>query len=282
MNTQDREGERDYFCARSCQAAIDWLGQNLNSTPFMLWIDMFDPHEPWDAPPRFQKMYRAKYPYERYLFGYGVRNKDIRPDDLPVIRDLYAAEVTFSDYCIGQLLKSIEQMGLMDDTLIVFSTDHGTHLGEEGCVQKTPGLLNACVTHIPLIIKHPDTALAGKRVDGLVSAVDFMPTFLALLGIDDHKHMDGQNMWKLVTQEAASIHDNVYTVFQRFGAIHNLDWHYFQHTRGKDPGKGPCLYNLRSDPKQTKNIIGEFPDVARSLRETLQKHLEIEIPPMGV
>ena len=282
MNTQDRKGEKDYFCASSCQAAIDWLGQNLNSTPFMLWIDMFDPHEPWDAPPRFQKMYRAKYPYERYLFGYGVRNKDIQPDDLPVIRDLYAAEVSFSDYCIGQLLTSIEQMGLLDDTIIVFSTDHGTHLGEEGCVQKTPGLLNACVTHIPLIIKHPDTTFSGKRVDGLVSAVDFMPTFLAMLGIDDHKRMDGRNMWRLVTREAPSIHDNVYTVFQRFGAIHNLDWHYFQHIRGKDPGKGPCLYNLRDDSKQTKNVIGEFPDVASSLRGALQKHLKIEIPPIGV
>jgi arylsulfatase A-like enzyme len=93
MNTQDRRGEEDYFCARSCKAAADWLERNAGNKPFMLWIDMFDPHEPWDAPPRFQKMYRAEYPYERYLFGYGVRNADIRPDDLPVIRDLYAAEV---------------------------------------------------------------------------------------------------------------------------------------------------------------------------------------------
>ncbi len=278
MNTQNRQGEKDYFCARSCQAAMEWLEQNINNKPFMLWIDMFDPHEPWDAPPRFQKMYRAEFPYQRYLFGYGVRNADIRPEDLPIIRDLYAAEVTFSDYCIGQLLKSVEQMGLMDDTIIVFSTDHGTHLGEEGCVQKTPALLNACVTHIPLIIRHPDTKFAGKRVDGLVSAVDFMPTFLAMLGVEDHKNTDGQNMWKLATGEAPTIHDNVYTVFQRFGAIHNLDWHYFQNVAGKDQGKGPCLYNLRNDPKQTKNVIKEFPDVARSLRKALQDHLKIEIP----
>jgi len=282
MNTQDRNGPKDYFCARSCRAAMDWLEQNMDNKPFMLWIDMFDPHEPWDAPPRFQKMYRDKYPYERYLFGYGVKNADIRPEDLPVIRDLYAAEVTFSDYCIGQLLKSIEQMGLMDDTIIAFSTDHGTHLGEEGCVQKTPGLLNACVTHIPLIIKHPDKKFAGKRVEGLVSAVDFMPTFLALLGIDDYKNMDGRNMWQLVTQKVPALHDNVYTVFQRFGAIHNLNWHYFQNIRGKDPGKGPCLYDLKNDPKQTKNVIEELPEVAKDLRRKLQNHLKIEIPPLKV
>lgn len=280
MNTQDRKGAEDYFCARSCKAAMDWLEQNLNNKPFMLWIDMFDPHEPWDAPARFQKMYRDQYPYERYLFGYGVRNSDIRPDDLPVIRDLYAAEVTFSDYCIGRLLKRVEQLGLMNDTVIAFSTDHGTHLGEEGCVQKTPGLLNGCVTHIPLIIRHPDKKFAEKRVDGLVSAVDFMPTFLALLGIDDYKNADGKNIWEMVSGKVPSLHDDVYTVFNTFGAIHNLDWHYFQHIRGSDKGKGPCLYDLKNDPNQTRNVVKDFPEAAKDLRKKLQSHLKIEIPPL--
>ncbi|MBC8471280.1 MAG: sulfatase [Planctomycetes bacterium] len=280
MNTQDRKSQEDYFCARSCRSAMDWLEQNAGGNPFMLWIDMFDPHEPWDAPLKFQKMYRNEYPYERYLFGYGVRNADIRPEDLPVIRDLYAAEVTFSDYCIGHLLKRVEQLGLMENTIIVFSTDHGTHLGEEGCVQKTPALLNACVTRIPLIIKHPDNRFAGKRVDALVSAVDFMPTFLPLLGIDDYKNMDGQNMWPLVTGEISSLHENVYTVFNKYGAIHNLNWHYFQNVAGKNPGKGPCLYDLKSDPEQTKNVIRQFPKVAKDLRNKLQSHLKIKIPPL--
>jgi arylsulfatase A-like enzyme len=282
MNTQDRETEEDYFCARSCSAAIDWLEKNTSSSPFMLWIDMFDPHEPWDAPARFQRMYRDEYPFERYLFGYGVRNGDIRPDDLPVIRDLYAAEVTFSDYCIGRLLKRVRQLGLMDNTIIAFSTDHGTHLGEQGCVQKTPALLNACVTHIPLIIRHPHRSLAGKRIDGLVSAVDFMPTFLALLGIDDYEDMDGRNAWDLVTGRAASLHENVYTVFNRFGAVHNLNWHYFQNIRGDDPGKGPCLYNLEADPGQTRNVIRRFPKIADDLRDKLRSHLKIEIPPLNL
>jgi arylsulfatase A-like enzyme len=282
MNTQDRKSEEDYFCAQSSSEAMKWLERNTHSKPFMLWIDMFDPHEPWDAPPRFKKMYRDEYPYERYLFGYGVKNADIREEDLLIIRDLYAAEVTFSDYCIGRLLKRVEELGLMDDTIIVFSTDHGTHLGERCCVQKTPGLLNACVTHIPLIIKHPDKQFASKRVEGLVSAVDFMPTFLAMLGIDDYKNVDGQNIWKLSAGQASSVHDNVYSVFNNFGAIHNLDWHYFQNVRGKNVGKGPCLYNLKTDPAQTRNVIKEHLDIARDLRKKLQNHLQINIPPLTI
>jgi arylsulfatase A-like enzyme len=282
MNTQDRRGEKDYFCAQSCEAAALWLEQNRRSKPFMLWIDMFDPHEPWDAPPQFQKMYRDEYPYERYLFGYGVRNRDIRPEDLPVIRDLYAAEVTFSDYCIGRLLDRIEQMGLLDDTVIVFSTDHGTHLGEEGCVQKTPGLLNACVTHIPLIVRHPDRHFAGQRVDGLVSAVDYLPTFLSLVGIRDHPNLDGQDVWKLATGEAAAVHKEVCSVFENFGAVHNLDWHYFQNVRGSNRGKGPGLYHCKDDPLHTKNVLRDFPEVAKQLRSQLENHLKIEIPPLRV
>jgi len=278
MNTQGRKSEEDYFCARSCRAAMDWLERNINNKPFMLYIDMFDPHEPWDAPPRYQKMYRDEYPYERYLFGYGVGVQDIRQDDLPVIRDLYAAEVTFSDYCIGRLLERIDELGLKDDTIVAFSTDHGTHLGEEGCVQKTPALLNACVTNIPLIIRHPDKKFAGKHIDGLASAIDFMPTFLPLLGIDDYQDMDGENMWRLVTGEVPAIHDNVYTVFRNFGAIHSLDWHYFQNVRGKDIGKGPCLYDLKNDPNQAKNVIKEFPDIAKDMRAKLENHLKVELP----
>jgi arylsulfatase A-like enzyme len=280
MNTQDREGPKDYFCAQSCKAAVDWLEHNSKNKPFMLWIDMFDPHEPWDAPPRFQKMYREEYPYERYLFGYGVRNQDIRPEDLPVIRDLYAAEVTFSDYCIGRLLEQIGQMGLMDDSVIVFSTDHGTHLGEEGCVQKTPGLLNRCVTHIPLIIRHPDRSFAGKRIDGLVNAIDFLPTFLSLLGIKDYKNVDGQDMWKLATAELPAIHEEVYSVFGNFGAIHTLDWYYFQNIGGRNAGKGPCLYDVKNDPFQTGNVLRDFPEVAMQQRNKLENHLKIKIPPL--
>ena len=63
-------------------------------------------------------------------------------DDIPVIKDLYAAEVTFTDYAICRFLKSIKEMGLMENTIVIFTTDHGTHLGEEGCVQKTSALLN--------------------------------------------------------------------------------------------------------------------------------------------
>ena len=277
MNTQDRRSEEDYFCAQSFGAGVRWLKQNKNGKPFMLWIDTFDPHEPWDAPKRFQKMYYNKYPFEQFLFGYGVRLKDIRSEDLPIIRALYAAEVTFVDYCIGRFLERVRELGLMDNTIVVFSTDHGTHLGEEGCVQKTAGLLNCCVANIPLIVRHPDPQFAGKRIDALVGAEDYMPTFLNMLDVKGPKEMTGSNFWKIVAGETESIHDSVFTGYGNFAAVHDHKWHYFQNIKGKNPGKGPALYELKSDPRMTRNVVKEYPDIVAEMRRRIGKRFEVTL-----
>ncbi|MBC8231800.1 sulfatase [bacterium] len=277
MNTQDWQAEEDYFCAQSFRAGMRWLERNVGSKPFMLWIDTFDPHEPWDAPKRFQEMYYDNYPCERFLFGYGVRGQDIQSDDIPAIKGLYAAEVTFVDRWIGRFLEKVQDLGLMDDTIIAFSTDHGTHLGELGCVQKTPGLLNSCVAQLPLIVRHPDSQFSGKRVDALVNAVDFMPTFLSMLGVEEPKEMTGKNCWKLATGETDAIYERVFTGFGPFAAVRDLQWHYFQHIKGQNPGKGPCLYDLTNDPEETTNVAEEHPDVVAQMRSYMEERFEVNL-----
>ena len=166
----------------------------------------------------------------------------------------------------------------MEDTIIVFSSDHGTHLGEEGCVQKTPGLLNSCVARLPLIVRHPDTSFAGKRIDALVSAVDFAPTFLDMLGVEGKPEMDGENFWRLATGEAESIHDRVFVQFGNFAAVRDGRWHYFQHTKGKNRGKGPCLYDLQNDPDEKVNVYKEHPDIVGEMRAHLERRLGFSLP----
>ena len=278
LNTSQRQSEADYFCAQTCQAAVKWLEQNKeNNTPFMLFMDMFDPHEPWDAPARFQKMYRKKYSFDRYIFGYGVNPKDVRPEDIPELIDLYSAEVTFMDHCIGDFVKNIKRLGLWENTIIAFSTDHGTHLGEEGCVQKTAGLLNSCVARVPLIIRHPQAGFAGKRVDALTSHLDFMPTFLALLGISGYDKMDGKNMWPLVTGEKKQIHEQVIVGYGNFGAVRTPSWHYFQKVWGDNPGHGPALYDLTKDYGELENVVTQQPALVAEMKKKLAATFEVEL-----
>ena len=276
LNTQHRTGEEDYFCARSCRAAAGWLEQNKdNDGPFMLFIDMFDPHEPWDAPPRFQKMYRDKYPRQRYIFGYGVDHKDVRQEDIPILIDLYSAEVSFIDHCIGQLIDQVKRLGLWDNTIIAFSTDHGTHLGEQGCIQKQARLLNSCVARVPLIIRHPDESPGGKRIPALTSHLDFMPTFLYLLGVEGYTDTDGRNMWDLVTGASSEIHKHVITGFKNFGSVHTLKWHYFQNVWENDPGLGPALHDLEKDPGEETNVVGQHPRTVAEMKNLMQKAFQL-------
>ena len=284
MNTQYFERDDDWFAGQTVTASIEWLKRNATNRPFMLWIEMFDPHEPWDAPPRFQKMYRDDYGYERYLFGYGVQGGNSpsgKPDftpHLPVLRDLYAAEVSYVDYCMGRLMEAMEQMKLLDDTIVVFTTDHGTHLGEGGYVQKQPALLNSLIMHLPLMIRHPERSTAGRRVEEIVSAIDFAPTFCHMLGVDDQDQMDGRNAWDLVTGKVDRLHERAFTQFSSFASVRDRKYHYFQHIQGNYRGSGPCLYNLAADPRETRNVVGQHPDLAAAMRSQLADRLGRTLP----
>ncbi|HJN19280.1 MAG TPA: sulfatase [Armatimonadota bacterium] len=269
MNMQDRVLEEDYIVARSCRAAMSWLERNASAEPFMLWLELFDPHEPWDAPKRFRDMYHDDYPVEDFQFGYGCRGDDILESDYPAIRGLYAAEVTFVDLWLGRLFEKLDDLGLTDDTVIVFTTDHGTHLGEQGCVQKTPGLLNSQVAKLPLVVRHPDRSLAGKRVPKLVSGMDIAPTLLDLAGVGDHPPMDGKSFWPLATGEVESLREHVLTGFGGFGAARTDDWHYFQACAALHAGKGPALYDLNADPGETTNVVDDRPDVVAEMKALL-------------
>jgi len=291
LNTLDRKREEDYFCARTLRAGLEWLERNSDAPRRMLWLDTFDPHEPWDAPARFQRLYSDKYPAERTLFGYGVRLADIEPDDLPWLRALYAAECSFVDEWVGRFIKGLRTLGILDQTIIVFTTDHGTHLGEEGCVQKTPALLNSCVARLPLLIRHPDKRFAGKRIPALLSAADLMPTLLDLVGVAYRGPLDGKTFWPLVTGQKPSLHDHVISEFGGFAAVRTERWHYFQTIRPrgclergfvekqadaiKRAARGaPHLYDLHNDPAETTNVALDHLDVVADLQALLRKRIE--------
>ena len=280
-NTRQIEKEDDYFCARTARAAMQWLDENHLNSPFLLWVEMFDPHEPWDPPPRFAKMYRDEFGYERPLFGYGVQQGGHKPDfgpHLDWIQALYAGEVTFTDHWIGNLIEHIEKLKLLDDTIVFFTSDHGTHLGELGYVQKQPALLNSAVMHVPAILRHPERSTAGIRCAELNSVHNYGQTFCSMLGLPDQPSMDGQDMLALAQGEIETAHERVFTLFSNFASVRDKRWHYFQHIRGYHPGAGPCLYDLEVDPKETKNVAGQRQNVVGEMREYLAVRFEQEPP----
>jgi arylsulfatase A-like enzyme len=201
--------------------------------------------------------------------------KDIREDDYPFIRDLYSAEVTFSDHCVGGLIENIKKLGLWENTIIAFSTDHGTHLGEQGCVQKQAKLLNSCLARVPFIIRHPDPAFRGKRVTELASHRDFVPTFLSLLGVKSNLSFHGGNAWELIS--GGKLRNHAVTGYGNFGAVHTHSWHYFQNVWGNDPGLGPQLYDLGKDPREEKNVVKSYPEVVAEMKKIMEESFRQKI-----
>jgi len=99
--------------------------------------------------------------------------------------------------------------------------------------------------------------------------MDFLPTFLYLLGVDCNVLFDGKNMWDLVTGQEKKLRDYAVTGYGNFGSIHTEKWHYFQNVWGKDPGLGPQLYDIVSDHGEQNNIVDKLPEVVSELKQKL-------------
>jgi len=273
LDTRNRKGTEDYFGPQIARTTTKWLEDNKdNDGPFFLWIDMFDPHEPWDPPPEYAKMYRKDFNGDRYLVDYDANPKAFTEYDIAMLTDLYSGEVTLVDHTIGRIIKDVKRLGLWDNTIIVFSSDHGTHLGEMGCVMKQSKLCNSLVTRIPLMIRHPqDSRMRGRRIDSLVNHIDFTPTFLSMLGVKTNLKFDGQNMWDLVTGNKTELRDYNVTNYGGHASVCNHDWYYFQNIKDENANFGPQLYNRKTDYVEEKNVAKDNPSVVAELRQKLLK-----------
>lgn len=200
-NTAWWKSEEDRFVARTIKAACQWLEEAQDVEKFFLYIDLFDPHEPWDAPKEYVDMYDAGYTgYEVIYPYYDFWKNFLTEDELNHMRALYMAEVSLVDKWIGVLLDKIDELGLREDTAVIFTSDHGFLFGEHGVVGKsliTPeGYYEAIrmyddIRRIPLIIRLPGQT-KGQHIDALVQTPDLMPTILELAGLVATECMGGQ------------------------------------------------------------------------------------------
>ncbi|MFO7956445.1 MAG: sulfatase [Candidatus Brocadiia bacterium] len=263
-NTQDFHSEEDYFCARTFRTAGRWLENNADKRPFFLWVDTFDPHEPFDCPPDYAAKYHDDYPCERFIFLYGIAQENIREEDIPAIRGMYCGLLTLVDRWAGHLLNTIERLGLLEDTIVVFTTDHGTEFGEHGHVQKDAHLLHPPCVRLPLIIHHPDPALESRRVTEFASAVDLMPTLLNQLGVEGPHRMTGRDVWPTVEGEA--VRDHVVSGFGWWGSVRTGEWNYIFPTRREDADEPGRLFHRTEDPDEMDDVADQHPDVVKEMR----------------
>lgn len=160
-----------------------WLARYAGRN-FFLYLHAIDPHGEYDPPPPFDRWYRALGPG-------GMRVERSRWHDPDWVRDptvegrrrLYDGEVRYNDSLLPRLLRMLDELGLREHTLIVFTSDHGEYLGDDGLWEHHPPGLRP-VTHVPLMLYLPGRFEGGRRIFQNVQSIDILPTILELAGVD--------------------------------------------------------------------------------------------------
>lgn len=259
-NASGRRGEEDYFAPQVFIQAMELLeGANDADDPFFMVIDAFDPHEPWDPPEDYIRLYSDGYGGpEPYVPVYGDAGY-LSEAELERMKVLYSAEVTMVDRWLGRFFDKAEELGLMEDTVIMLVSDHGLAFGEHGVVGKPPYALWPEVTDIPFFLRHPDIgeADAGES-DYRASTHDVAPTLLGALGLDIPEQMNGQDLSVLLDggdpeprpYMAAGMHDYAWARDDDYALI------------CRNNGSEAKLYDLNADPEQQNDVAGDQRDVA--------------------
>jgi len=184
----DRREMNDY---KLIQLAKVVLERREKDRPFCIFLPIIAPHPPYLAPAGFADMYNPmdlpplappNLP-KKPLFHEAIRRAYHldKADDaaLRQVRATYYAQVSFADWLLGELMEALEATGHANDTVLVASSDHGDYAGDYGLVEKWPGGLETCLTHVPLIARMPG-GQAGHVVSAMTELFDIMATFLDL------------------------------------------------------------------------------------------------------
>jgi arylsulfatase A-like enzyme len=232
--SQDRRAawrfESDQNAPQTFIRAMQWL-EHHHKEDFFLYIDTWDPHEPWDAPAYYTDIYWPDYDGEIIEPIYG-RWKDVpgfTRERLEKAHATYCGEITMVDTWLGYLLRRVENMGLMENTAIIFTSDHGFYFGEHdglfgkmvyelGPDKQYPKLddwdkqteggiwayspLYEEIINIPLLIYLP--GVSADTYGQLTSAVDVMPTVLEILACDIPEFVEGQSLLPKITDPGSS------------------------------------------------------------------------------
>ena len=242
--------------------AIHWLDRLGEENRFFLFLHYMEPHDPY-----------FPHPYDGT--GYARVNNPHPPAEMAATyRETYDSEITFLDEQLGRLFHYLEERGLYDDLLIVFTADHGEEFQEHGGWWHGTTLYEEQI-HVPLIIKLPGNRLAGTEEDGLVRSIDIAPTILSVTGAEVPPRMQGTN---ILPDSTGSVRGQDYVFSEEvleqnaLQSMRGREWKLILANEGNPRGLAPEeLYHLTLDPKETENLAGSERAEVSSLRDRVEE-----------
>jgi arylsulfatase A-like enzyme len=265
--------------------------------PFFMMVGFHKPHTPFNAPKKYWDLYDrnsiplAEYPnppinsnprYAVHNSNYVRSFKDIpksgqMPDELArEIKHAYYACISYVDALVGDVLAELEATGQRDNTIIVFTSDHGYQLGDHSLWSKHTNFELA--TRVPLLVSLPSSPLNGKSTDGLVELVDLFPTLATLCGLPLPEHLEGKDFGRLLFEPNAEVRTEAYSEFTRNGAVgRSIRTERFRFIEWRDLNSHTVvsreLYDHLKDPGENVNV-SEMPEHAENCKQ-LSKQLSL-------
>ena len=246
-NRQEWKNDKDkYPSAKVLTKASNWLEEHHDCKDFLLWIELFDPHEPFDVPSEYLDIVGDDYSGPLYMWPEykTLENGHIGEEELRHIRKRYLALLYMTDDYLGKIFDVMDKYQMWDDTMFIYTTDHGYMLGEHEYLAKNYMPAYNEVFHIPLMIHFPKDLHAREHVSSLTQNIDIMPTLLEYHGIDSEGNLrnpiHGKSLIPVVNKEIPKIRE--YAIYGYFGKQMNItDGHY---TYFRSPNKKNRPLNL--------------------------------------
>ena len=177
----------------------------------------------------------------------------------------YYASVSYMDAQLGKVLKALNESGQEENTIVIFTSDHGFHLGEHDFWAKVS--LYEESTKVPLIIKVPGKKAA--RVDSFTELIDLYPTTSALCGLPKQERLQGKDISIMLDEPTHKVRDSILSVNAKGFLVRDENWAYMEYSDKRGKG-GAELFNMKKDPAQFHNQVNN-PEYKQQLKELQQK-----------
>lgn len=254
-----------------------------------LWVHYMDPHQPYQRREPFATEFDPDYdgPFdaeEETLQRIFVDKVELSPRDLEHVEAVYDSQVRRVDQFVQSLVGALRMSGHEDDTLVVFSADHGEDLYDHNRYFYHANSLYGSVTHVPLVFRQPGAIPAGERVGDLVELIDVLPTIVAHLGFDPRSgdsrtQPRGTDLGPSMHGAAVGKGFAFAQVADQAYAVRSPRWFYVENPRGYMPRSIPAegeyfigkreLFDLEADPGEQTNVVHGHPDVAEKMAKAL-------------
>ena len=273
-----------------------WIDSNKNKNYF-LFIHTYQPHDPYACPAPYKTMFlseNSKWSHINLNGHLGGKNsifKELPEDERQNIIDLYDAEICYTDEkLIGPLVQKLKDMALYDQTMIIFTSDHGEEFYDHGGWGHGHSLYDESLK-VPLLIKFPESKFMGSKVENIVSLVDVVPTILDEMGINSSRYeLDGKSLIPILEGKdkkdrtfLSDVGENILNMHlpQKIATNEGKTKLILNKTiRSENKGffrflppstKAVELFDLSSDPFEYSNIVDKKSSLANSILDRIEE-----------